>query len=67
MVGRDFGEWLWRRAHGIDLTRVVAHHDAKTISRDETFARDIDAAPDRVLLPEVRRMRAQLHELEAGR
>lgn len=41
-VGRDFGEWLWRRVHGEDETPVVAHQDQKSISRDETFARDID-------------------------
>lgn len=42
LVGRDFGEWLWRRLHGIDSTRVVAEREVKSISRDETFARDID-------------------------
>jgi DNA polymerase IV len=52
LVGRDFGEWLWRRAHGIDPSPVVAHHEAKSVSRDETFARDIadDAALERELL-----------------
>lgn len=42
LVGRDFGERLWRRLHGVDSTRVVADRDVKSISRDETFARDVD-------------------------
>jgi DNA polymerase IV len=42
LVGRGFGEWLWRRAHGLDGSRVVAHREARSMSRDETFARDID-------------------------
>jgi DNA polymerase IV len=52
LVGRGFGEWLWRRAHGIDSTVVRTSREAKSISRDETFSRDIDddAALDRELL-----------------
>lgn len=54
VVGRDFGEWLWRRLHGIDPTRVVADREVKSISRDETFARDVD--DDAVLERELLRL-----------
>ncbi len=42
---RQFGEHgrqLWRLAHGIDERPVVAEHEAKSISHETTFARDID-------------------------
>jgi DNA polymerase IV len=62
LVGRGFGEWLWRRAHGIDSSRVTSHRDARSISRDETFSRDIDddAALERELLRLVTRAAADL-------
>ncbi|HEX22581.1 MAG TPA: DNA polymerase IV [Chromatiales bacterium] len=48
MLRRQFGEHgqqLWRLAHGIDERPVVAEHEAKSISHETTFARDI-ADPD---------------------
>jgi DNA polymerase IV len=62
LVGRGFGEWLWRRAHGIDGTAVRARGEAKSISRDETFSRDItdDASLRRELLRLVTRVAADV-------
>ena len=34
-------EWLYRRVRGIDASEVESHGDAKSISRDETFAADL--------------------------
>src|SRR5690606_23959992 len=46
MLGDRRGEWLHRRLRGIDDSAIEAQHVARSISRDETFARDIhdDAA-----------------------
>ena len=39
------GEVLWRASHGIDDSPVTPEHEAKSLSREETFARDVaDAA-----------------------
>jgi DNA polymerase IV len=35
------GEGLWRAARGIDDSPVEAEHERKSISREETFARDV--------------------------
>ena len=35
-------EWLFDRVRGIDHSELEAHGEAKSISRDETFAADID-------------------------
>jgi DNA polymerase-4 len=35
-------EWLFDRVRGIDHSELEAHGDAKSISRDETFAADIN-------------------------
>lgn len=37
----EHGQQLWRLAHGIDKRPVVAEHEAKSISHETTFARDI--------------------------
>lgn len=39
--GNGTGGWLYDRVRGIDHTRVGARDSQKSISRDETFARDI--------------------------
>ena len=39
--GENTADWLHDRARGIGATRVEAHGEQKSISRDETFARDI--------------------------
>jgi DNA polymerase IV len=35
------GEALWRAAHGIDDSPVTPEHEAKSLSREETFAQDV--------------------------
>ncbi len=37
----EHGQQLWHLAHGIDKRPVVAEHEAKSISHETTFARDI--------------------------
>lgn len=41
-LGAREAEWLWHRVHGISEAPVEGGRDAKSISRDETFAEDID-------------------------
>ena len=41
-LGKREAEWLWERVRGISDSEVDPGGDAKSISRDETFARDID-------------------------
>ncbi|MDB4905503.1 MAG: hypothetical protein JWO05_287 [Gemmatimonadetes bacterium] len=41
MLGEREGEWLWERVRGIHDGAVEPHADAKSLSRDETFAVDI--------------------------
>ncbi len=41
-LGEREGEWLWDRVHGEDHAAVEPGGDAKSISRDETFAVDLD-------------------------
>ncbi len=40
-LGAREGEWLHARVRGMDAREVESHGDAKSISRDETFAADI--------------------------
>jgi DNA polymerase IV len=35
------GKGMWQAAHGVDDSRVEAEHERKSISREETFARDV--------------------------
>jgi len=55
-------EWLFDRVRGIDHSELEAHGDAKSISRDETFATDIDTDDElaRELLALVTRAAADL-------
>jgi DNA polymerase-4 len=41
-LGEREGLWLWARARGVDPAPVEGRGDAKSISRDETFAADVD-------------------------
>jgi DNA polymerase-4 len=41
--GESAGDWLFERVRGLDRTPVASHGAQKSISRDETFARDIAA------------------------
>src|SRR2546428_628085 len=41
-LGEREGSWLYQRARGIDRAPVEANREAKSVSRDETFATDLD-------------------------
>lgn len=41
MLGAGRGEWLARRVRGIDESRLDTSHVQKSMSRDETFPRDL--------------------------
>jgi DNA polymerase-4 len=41
-LGKREAEWLWERVRGINESEVDPGGDAKSISRDETFPRDIN-------------------------
>ena len=41
-LGEREGTWLHARAHGIDRASVETNREAKSVSRDETFAADLD-------------------------
>ncbi len=41
-LGEREGAWLYARVRGIDAASVEAHREAKSVSRDETFASDLD-------------------------
>ena len=41
-LGEREGNWLWEKIHGRDGGQVFRRAAAKSISRDETFAEDID-------------------------
>lgn len=41
-LGERRGRWLYRRVRGIDDTPVEADVEAKSVSREETFPRDVD-------------------------
>jgi DNA polymerase-4 len=41
-LGRSRGDWLYRRARGMDGGQVQPEREAKSMSREETFAKDID-------------------------
>ena len=56
-VGEREADWLWHRVKGEDVSEVESHGEARSISRDETFAMDIedDTALERELLALVTR------------
>ncbi|HJR41652.1 MAG TPA: DNA polymerase IV, partial [Gemmatimonadaceae bacterium] len=41
MIGAREADWLWNRVHGVDHSDVEGGGEAKSISRDETFAADL--------------------------
>ncbi|HET7296948.1 MAG TPA: DNA polymerase IV [Gemmatimonadales bacterium] len=41
-LGEREGTWLYQRVRGIDTAAVAADRDIKSVSRDETFATDLD-------------------------
>ena len=56
--GEREGEWLWDRVHGVSASEVETHGEAKSMSRDETFAEDLrdDRDIERELLALVTRV-----------
>ena len=56
-LGEREGEWLWDRVRGVSGTPVERHSDARSISRDETFSKDLsdDRDLERELLSMVTR------------
>jgi DNA polymerase IV len=62
LLGERRGPWLWRRMRGIDDSPVQADGVARSVSRDETFPRDLhdDADLARELRALVRRLGADL-------
>ena len=61
-LGEREGQWLWERVRGLDDAPVAVWTDAKSISRDTTFATDLDAEDDllRELLQQVDRATSDL-------
>jgi DNA polymerase-4 len=57
LLGDRAADWLWDRVHGVDDSAVASRGEAKSISRDETFAQDLhnDADLQRELLALVTR------------
>ena len=46
LLGEGRGRWLYARVRGIDEGRVEGSHTARSISRDETFPRDLTRVED---------------------
>ena len=69
MLGASRGRWLYRCARGIDGGEITPDRDARSMSREETFARDIadDDALETELLALTVRLGADLrgHALRA--
>src|SRR5882762_6140256 len=63
-LGEREGGWLHERTRGIDRAPVEAHRETKSVSRDETFATDLDddAALAARLLTLVDRASADIRE-----
>ena len=45
-LGEREGEWLYERVRGIDHAEIEPHGDPKSISRDDTFPRDLHEDAD---------------------
>ena len=63
--GPSYGTWLWQAAHGRDDRPLVTQREAKSVSRETTFERDLHARGDRaaltgILLDLCRRLAADL-------
>jgi DNA polymerase-4 len=61
-LGEREAEWLWNRVHGVSDSPVESGGEAKSISRDETFAEDLhdDRDLERELLALVTRAASDL-------
>jgi DNA polymerase-4 len=45
--GQNYGGWLWNAAHGRDERPLVTFREAKSVSRETTFAEDLHPRRDR--------------------
>src|SRR5437762_7132460 len=63
-LGEREAEWLWGRVHGISDSEVESHGEQKSMSRDETFAEDLqdDADLDHELVALVTRAAFDLRQ-----
>lgn len=61
-LGQREGQWLWERVRGMDDARVAPWTEPKSISRDTTFATDLESDDDllRELAQQVDRATADL-------
>lgn len=50
LFGSNTGHWMHRVSHGLDDRPVVTHSAPKSLSRETTFARDMDVRQDRQAL-----------------
>lgn len=51
--GRNYGAWLHEAAHGRDERPVVTYAEAKSVSRETTFERDLHPRQDRQILGDI--------------
>lgn len=51
--GSNYGRWLHESAHGLDDRPVVTYREAKSLSRETTFERDLHARQDRNALGDI--------------
>ena len=60
----EFGEHIWRLAHGIDDRKVTPDHEAKSIGHEQTFAADITDADEirRVMLGQAEQVARRLRK-----
>ncbi len=64
--GARAGEWLWRRARGLGDATVTAREPAKSVSREDTFRRDL--ANEAAIAREVAGLAAKVaHDLRGDR
>ncbi|HUF71164.1 MAG TPA: DNA polymerase IV [Longimicrobiales bacterium] len=63
-LGRSRGDWLYRRARGLDGGQVEPDREARSMSREETFANDIadDTVLERELLELCVRLAADIRK-----
>jgi DNA polymerase-4 len=66
ILGEREAGWLWARIHGVDASKVAEREVARSISREETFSRDImsDDELNEELLRLVTRLASDLRDQE---
>jgi len=53
LFGTSTGDWMYRVSRGQDDRPIVTHSDPKSVSRETTFARDLDVRADKKQLSEI--------------